>query len=138
MCENCEFQSVDSYDDAIKFIKKFLVIRILNLYTLYNTEKFETFTKTYNLSTNNFQEVILNFTTALTALMNYESWVSDEEIFLPELQRVNMQHIIFGLEDHFPESVREWAKNQKQAYREKTENSMENYCKHLYCIDWVM
>lgn len=135
MCETCDYHSVSCYEDALKFMKKFLVVRILNLYTLYSTEKFESFLETYELPTTKFQDIILDFTTALTVLLNYESWVNDVDVFMEELQRLNIQHIIFGLEDHFPNSVREWAKRQKQSYREKPENLMEKFCNHLCCID---
>lgn len=138
MCETCEFQAVNCFEDALNFMKKFLVIRILHLYRLYNTDKFQAFVKAYDLPKTTFQEIILDFTTALTVILNYESCKYDADAFMRELQRLNIQHVLFGLEEHFPESVRKWAKQQKEAYRDKQESDMEKYCNHLYCIDRFM
>lgn len=138
MCETCEFQAVNCFEDALNFVKKYLVIRILHLYKLHNTEKFQAFVKAYDLSKTSFQEIILDFTTALTVILNYESCEYDADTFMRELQRLNIQHIIFGLEEHFPESVREWVKKQKEMYREKGETYMETFCNRLYCIDRFM
>lgn len=138
MCETCEFNAVNNFDGALSFVKKFLVIRILNLYKLYNMEKFEDFVKIYVLPSTNFQKVVLDFTTALTVILNYESGLNDADTFMEELERLEFQHLIFGLEEYFPESIQEWAKEQKAVYRMREENGMENYCNLLYCIDRFM
>lgn len=138
MCETCEFNAVNNFDSALSFVKKFLVIRILNLYKLYNMEKFEDFVKIYVLPSTNFQKVVLDFTTALTAILNYESGLNDADTFMEELERLEFQHLIFGLEEYFPESIKEWVKEQKAVYSMREENGMENYCNLLYCIDRFM
>src|SRR3978361_886157 len=138
MCETCEFQAVHCFEDALNFVKKYLITRILHLYRLYNTEKFQAFVETYDLPKTSFQEIILDFTTALTVILNYEFCEYDADTFMRELQRLNIQHVIFGLEEHFPESVRDWVKKQKEVYRKKQETYMEKFCNHLYCIGRFM
>src|SRR3978361_33352 len=133
MCEVCEFHQVKDFESAIKFAKGYVQRRMENVLKLYNRNKYEEFFN--GLPVDKFEVVFEKLSSAFVALINCEGWEITVEELLQKLKDLGFEHILFGLENHFPQPVRGSIVEEMITLKSQEERVGERLCNLLYNID---
>ena len=133
MCEVCEFHQVKDFESAIKFAKDYVQRRLENLLKLYNRNQYEEFFN--GLPVDKFQVVFEKLSSAFVAIVNCEGWEITVEELLQKLKDLGFEHILFGLESHFPPPVRGSIVDEMITLKSQEERVGERLCNILYNID---
>jgi len=135
MCEICDFHSVDDYNSALEFIRKYILTRLENLLLLHKKNKFEDFIERYKLPSFTFKELLVKFTEAYKLILDYEGWEVSHEKFLEKLCEMEIQFILFGVEQHFSDGIKQQIEEQKTKFSKEEIGVTERLCNLLYNID---
>lgn len=135
MCESCLFLNVSDFKTAIHFAKQYVLLRIRNLVQLRLCGKLDEFLEAKSAPKISYQEMLDKLVRMGKLVEDYEIMVISEEQFLKEIEETSLQHVLFGLEQHFPESVKSALEEQIQRRRSEPSTNYEKLCHALYCMD---
>ena len=135
MCEVCEFRQVTSFDSAMKFAKRYVQRRLDNLLKLHKHNQYEEFMKTYGLPEEKLQVIFEKFSSAFVALLNCEGWEITVEELLQKLEHLGFEHVLYGLENQFPEPIRRRIVDDMITLKTQDERLSEKFCNLLYNVD---
>lgn len=135
MCETCEFRAVNSFDDAMRFMCRYVLTRFNNLLKLHQHKKYDAFLNTYHLPKIDFRKLFKDLAFVYIHLLDCQSWDTTYEELLKNLELLGFEHVLFGFEKYFPELVRRRIELNMMALKTKEERLNELICNNLYNID---
>lgn len=135
MCESLAFRSVGDFNSALAFTCAYVEKRLNNLLQLYRCDKFGEFLRNRGLPTVNFQKVFMDFSSVFVALINCKGWEITVEELLDILENLGFEHVLWGLQKHFPEPVQRRIELWMLILKSEDERLNESLCDELFCID---
>lgn len=139
MSEVQVFREVDDFYSALSFACRYIDRRLQNLLTLRQCNKFDDFMNEfrwkYGLPTVSFQKIFKDLSSVLTTLLDCQVWEVTTEEMLHNLEDLAFEHILFGLEKHFPDQIRKRIELCMCVLKTKNERMSELISYELDCID---